>query len=181
MAAYAVLVRGINVGGQNKVSMPALKNCLEERGYTDVTTYLASGNIVLRSTKAAGDIQGDIEKLLPAKFKLDSELVRVLALTQAQFKAVVSNKPDGFGEHPEKYHSDAIFLMDITLAEAMKVFDPREGIDKIWPGKGVIYSQRLSAERTKTRLTRIIGTPAYKSMTIRSWQTTSKILELLGL
>ena len=78
-----------------------------------------------------------------------------------------------------KYHSDAIFLMDMDSAQAMPAFDPREGVDKVWPGEGVIYSQRLSAQRTKSRLSKIMGTPAYKSMTIRSWNTTTKLLEIL--
>jgi uncharacterized protein (DUF1697 family) len=60
----------------------------------------------------------------------------------------------------------------------MKVFRPREGVDQVWQGDGVIYSQRLSAERTKSRLGAIIGTPVYKSMTIRNWNTTTKLLEL---
>ena len=59
--------------------------------------------------------------------------------------------------------------------EAMAVFDPREGVDRVWPGRGVIYSQRLSAQRTKSRLSKIIGTEAYASMTIRSWATTQKL------
>ncbi|HEY8239449.1 MAG TPA: hypothetical protein VIF63_08440, partial [Candidatus Limnocylindrales bacterium] len=56
---------------------------------------------------------------------------------------------------------------------------PRDGVDTVWPGKGVIYSQRLSAERTRSRLNRIVGTPAYRSMTIRSWQTTLALLDLM--
>jgi uncharacterized protein (DUF1697 family) len=67
--------------------------------------------------------------------------------------------------------------MGIDPSTAMKVFDPRPGVDAVWPGKGVIYSQRLSAERTKSRLGKIVGTPAYKSMTIRSWATTLALLE----
>jgi uncharacterized protein (DUF1697 family) len=67
--------------------------------------------------------------------------------------------------------------MGIDAADAMKVFDPRPGVDQVWPGKGVIYSQRLSAQRTKSRLNKIMGSPAYKSMTIRSWQTTLALLE----
>ena len=102
-----------------------------------------------------------------------------LVLTRDQFQAIIDNKPKGFGEQPEKYHSDAIFLMGIDAAQAMSVFDPREGVDKVWPGEGVIYSQRLSAQRTKSRLSKIMGTPAYQSMTIRSWNTTIKLLKML--
>jgi uncharacterized protein (DUF1697 family) len=61
----------------------------------------------------------------------------------------------------------------------MEVFDPRPGVDRVWPGDGVIYSQRLSAERTKSRLNKAISTPLYKSMTIRSWSTALNLLELM--
>ena len=69
--------------------------------------------------------------------------------------------------------------MGIDTASAMEVFDPRPGVDLIWPGDGVIYSQRLSAERTKSRLNKMMASPTYKSMTIRSWQTTLALLDLV--
>jgi uncharacterized protein (DUF1697 family) len=69
--------------------------------------------------------------------------------------------------------------MDIDVKQAISLFNPREGVDKVWPGYGVIYSQRLSAMRTKSRLNKIMGTPEYKSMTIRNWSTTTTLLRLL--
>jgi uncharacterized protein (DUF1697 family) len=120
-----------------------------------------------------------IEAALTKSFKLDNELIKVLVVSHKQLQTVIDNKPKGFGDQPEKYHSDAIFLMDIDAAQAMPVFNPREGVDKVWPGNGVIYSQRLSAERTKSRLSKIMASPLYKSMTIRSWSTTIKLLDLL--
>ena len=80
---------------------------------------------------------------------------------------------------PAKYHSDAIFLIGIDAADAMRAFDPREGVDTIWAGDGVIYSQRLSALRTKSRLNKVMGSAAYKAMTIRNWNTTTTLLDLL--
>ncbi len=177
MSEYLVLLRGINVGGKNKVPMADLRELLEELGCRDVTTYIASGNVILRSDAPRAEIRRTIEQALPARFKLDSELVSVLVLTHAELQAVVDNKPKGFGEEPDTYHSDAIFLIDIDAAIAMEVFDPRPGVDRVWPGDGVIYSQRLSAERTKSRLSKAISTPAYKSMTIRSWTTTRALLD----
>jgi uncharacterized protein (DUF1697 family) len=103
----------------------------------------------------------------------------VLVLSRSQLQAVIDNKPKGFGEKPEKYYSDAIFLMGIDSAETLSVFNPREGVDKVWPGVGVIYSQRLGSERTKSRLNKIMGSPLYKSMTIRNWNTTTKLLKIL--
>jgi uncharacterized protein (DUF1697 family) len=179
MNTYVILIRGINVGGKNKVSMTGLKQCLEELGFSKVSTYIASGNVIVASDKRPDAIQAQIEKALPERFKLDSEIIRVLVLTRNQLQAVIENKPKGFGEQPEKYHSDTIFLMGIDAAEAMPVFAPREGVDNVWPGDGVIYSQRLSAQRTKSRLNKIVGTPAYQSMTIRNWNTTTKLLKLL--
>ncbi|MBC7811109.1 MAG: DUF1697 domain-containing protein [Burkholderiales bacterium] len=179
MKTYIILLRGINVGGKNKVPMAGLRKCLEELGFSNVSTYIASGNVILKSDKHADKIKAQIEEALPENFKLDDALIKVLVLTRKQFQAVVENKPEGFGEQPEKYHSDVIFLMGITPEEAVPVFAPREGVDRIWPGDGVIYSQRLSSKRTKSRLSKIVASPAYKSMTIRSWNTTTKLLKIL--
>lgn len=179
MTAYVILLRGINVGGKNIVPMAGLKSCLEELGFASVSTYIASGNVILESDKPATEIEAQIESALIECFKLDSELIKVLALTRNQLQAVIDNKPEGFGDQPGRYHSDAIFLMGIDATLAMPVFDPREGVDRVWPGNGVIYSQRLSAERTKSRLSKIVASPLYKSMTIRSWNTTTKLLEIL--
>jgi len=174
---YLVLLRGINVGGKNKVPMAPLRELLEELGYKQVVTYIASGNVILSSDRAAGGIKRQIEGALPKRFQLDSELISVLVLTHAQLRAVLDDKPEGFGEQPGTYHSDAIFLIGIDAATAMEVFDPHPEVDRVWPGDDVIYSQRLSAQRTRSRLNKAITTPLYKSMTIRSWQTTQALLE----
>ena len=176
---YAVLFRGINVGGKNKVPMADLRRLLEELGFEDVQTYIASGNVVLSTDRPPAEIKAAIEDALPRRFRLDSDLVAVLVLGHAQLRAVVEDRPPGFGDAPGTYHSDAIFLMGIDAAAAMSVFDPRPGVDRVWPGDGVIYSQRLSAQRTKSRLSRIMASPLYRSMTIRSWNTTVAILDLL--
>ncbi|HEX8226677.1 MAG TPA: DUF1697 domain-containing protein [Candidatus Saccharimonadales bacterium] len=180
METYIILLRGINVGGKNKVPMATLKACLEELGFAGVTTYIASGNVILQSDKTSAEIEALIEEALPGHFELDSALIRILALPLPKLRAIVAGKPAGFGEQPELYHSDAIFLIGITASDAMPVFNPREGVDKVWPGDGVIYSQRLSTERTKSRLGAIVGTPPYASMTIRSWNTVTKLLALAG-
>jgi uncharacterized protein (DUF1697 family) len=179
MNTYAILIRGINVGGKNKVSMADLRECLNRHGFFNISTYIASGNVVLESDEAADEVKAQIEEALPKCFKLDSELIKVLVSSRDQLQSVINNKPEGFGERPEKYHSDAIFLIGIDSAQAMPVFNPREGVDKVWPGDGVIYSQRLSSQRTKSRLSKIVGTQVYQSMTIRSWNTTTKLLEIL--
>jgi uncharacterized protein (DUF1697 family) len=179
MTTYAILMRGINVGGMNKVPMGKLKSLLEERGFEAVTTFMQSGNVILKSKLKAGPIARKIETVLPTSFTLDSSLIKVLALSADVLQAVVDRRPKGFGDQPKTYHSDAIFPMGITVAKAMTAFDPRDGVDTVWPGSGVIYHQRLSAVRTKTRLNKMMSSPLYKSMTIRSWGTTIKLLDLV--
>ncbi len=179
MNTYVILLRGINVGGNNKVPMASLRKCLEEQGFSQVATYIASGNVILKSNKQANEVKAQIEGVLPENFKLTNGFIKVLVLTQKQLQAGIDNKPQGFGEQPEKYHSDVIFLMDIDSAQAMPAFQPREEVDQLWAGDGVIYSQRLSAQRTQSRLNKIMGTAFYKSMTIRNWNTTTKLLEIV--
>ncbi len=77
-----ILLRGINVGGKNIVPMVGLKSCLEELGFANVSTYIASGNVILESDKPASEIEAQIEAALIKSFKLDSELIKVLALTR---------------------------------------------------------------------------------------------------
>lgn len=179
MSSYVILLRGINVGGKNKLPMAALKKGLEELGFAEVSTYIASGNVILKSPKDPAVVKAEIEEALPKIFKLDSQLIKVLVLTHEQLQAAVANKPKGFGDQPQKYHSDAIFLIDIDAAQAMTAFNPREGVDTVWAGEGVIYSQRLSSQRTKSRLGKIMSSPTYKSMTIRTWNTALALLKLL--
>ncbi len=180
MTNYIALLRGINVGGKNMIKMADLVNCLEALGFSDVSTYIASGNVILKSDKSPAEIKTEIETALVKNFELDSELIKVLVLSHKQLQSIIDNKPKGFGDQPDKYHSDAIFLMEIDAAQAMPIFNPREGVDSIWPGSGVIYSQRLSALRTKSRLNQAMGSPLYKSMTIRNWNTTIKLLNILN-
>jgi uncharacterized protein (DUF1697 family) len=178
MQTYLVLMRGINVGGKNKVPMPVLKARLEERRFANVMTYIQSGNVLLQSELDPQAVRKGVEKCLRDVFAFDPSIVKVLVLTSAELQAVVSSRPPGFGDQPEKHRSDVIFLIDIDPAEALSAFTPRPGVDELWPGIGVIYSQRRSAELSKSRLTKILTEPAYKSMTIRSWNTTTTLLNL---
>jgi uncharacterized protein (DUF1697 family) len=177
---YLALLRGINVGGKNKVPMAELKACLEELGCENVQTYIASGNVMFESNKSSAKLTEEIREALPKKFSLDSELIEILVLSRDQVQKVLDQAPKGFGTEPGKYHSDAIFLMGIPSDEAIKIFNPREGVDKVWQGDLAIYSQRLSAQRTRSRLSKIMSSPLYKQMTIRSWATTARLFELMN-
>lgn len=181
MNTYIVLIRGINVGGKNKVSMADLKRQLENRGYTDIRTYINSGNVILTSNKSKPEIKSDIESQLPKWFRLNDELIKVLVISKDDISAIVQSKPSDFGEEPLTYHSDVIFLMDdVSADQAFSIFSPKEGVDQVWKGEAVIYSQRFSAERTKSQLNKIMSSPLYKSMTVRNWNTTMKLYTMVN-
>jgi len=160
--------------------MADLKQGLKDLGYIDVETYINSGNVILMSVKSANEIRLEIESQLPKWFKLDSKLIKVLVISKTTLNDIVKSKPAGFGDEPTKYHSDVIFLMDIDIDQAFAIFDPRANVDYVWKGEGVVYSRRLSTERTRSRLNKIMISPLYKSMTIRNWNTTKKLFGMVN-
>ena len=172
---FVVFIRGINVGGKSSVPMAQLRELLVANGFTNVITLLNSGNVVLESSDSAQHISERIESLLRDNFSLEPNAGGTHVLSSGQLRKAISTAPDKFGSKADMYHSDVIFLMGIDSAEAIAAFSPRDGVDTIWEGQGVIYLQRLSAERTKSRLNRVMQHPLYKSMTIRTWNTVLKI------
>ena len=168
------------MGGKNKIAMADLRVFLEKLGYKNVVTYINSGNVIVDTDKSSQAIQDEIEQGLVKTFKFDSDLIKILALTHKQLQTVVDDMPKEFTKNPADYYRDIVFLIDISEKEAFAVFDPREGVDKVWVGKGVIYSQRLGTLRTKSRLGKIVGTRAYKSMTIRTVGTVQKLLAIIS-
>jgi uncharacterized protein (DUF1697 family) len=177
---YLALFRGVNVGGKNKLSMAELKLCLADLGLKNVETYINSGNALFESSELGEKIAKTIEATLVKKFKFDSDIIKVLVASKPQFAAIIADAPKGFGQEPDTYHSDVAFLIDIDAKEAFETFELNPEVDAMWPGKGVVYYRRLSAKRTKSRLSRVISKPVYKSMTIRSWNTTVKLFTLLS-
>ena len=174
---YVALLRGINVGGRNKVRMADLRAAFTDDGFPEVATYIQSGNVLFTSDGPRADPEDDIESMLERRF--GTRWVTVVR-THRELERIVDEAPEGFGSKPDRYHSDVIFLKKpLTPAAAMKIVDLREEVDEAWPGRGVLYFARLSARRTQSRLSRIVGTPEYQSMTIRSWSTTTRLLGLL--
>jgi uncharacterized protein (DUF1697 family) len=174
---FVALLRGINVGGRNAVSMADLRRTFEEDGHRAVTTYGNSGNVLFESEAPAAGMEARLEAVLEQRFGLP---LMVVVRSHRQLRRVVEQAPEGFGTQPDTYHSDAVFLKaPLTSRQVMRVVELREGVDRAWPGTGVVYFARLSARRTASRMGRIVGTPEYQRMTIRSWSTTTKLLDLL--
>jgi uncharacterized protein (DUF1697 family) len=180
MKTYVILLRGINVGGKNKIAMTELKRYLEELDYQNVRTYISSGNVILDTDDRIEVITDAIQNMLIKKFKLDSALIKVLVFSHKQLETIVNHAPKSFGKHPDTYYSDVLFVIGNTSAEVMSQIETHPEVDTAWEGNGVVYFQRVSAMRTKSRLGRIVAKPIYKSITIRSWNTTTKLLNLIS-
>jgi uncharacterized protein (DUF1697 family) len=174
---YVALIRGINVGGKNKVPMAELREAFEEAGFGDVRTYIQSGNVLFSSSGPASTLEETIEAFLEERYET---FLLVVVRSHRQLKAIVEKAPTGFGQSPDQHHSDVIFLRKpLTPAQAMRPVRLREGVDQAWTGTGVLYFARLSAQRTRSLMSKIVGTPEYQQMTIRSWATTTKLLAML--
>ena len=61
----------------------------------------------------------------------------------------------------------------------MQSFQNCEGVDSVALGPGAIYFSRVAAQASKTRITRLMGMPIFQQMTVRSWRTTTRLLEML--
>jgi uncharacterized protein (DUF1697 family) len=175
---YLALLRGINVGGKNIIRMAQLKECFEDMGFSDVATYIQSGNVVFNAPKTnAAKLTSSIERALSRAFCYES---RVVMISHTHLKTVVDRAPRGFGTEPERYRYDVVFLKkQLSAREAVESVPVKEGVDGVFAGKDVLYFTRLISKASQSKLSRLIQLPIYQSMTIRNWNTTTKLLALM--
>ena len=178
MPSYVALLRGINVGGKNLIKMPALKACFEANGFQDVTTYIQSGNVLFRSPETrASELADRIEEVLGEEF---GYAATVVVRKRTQMRAIVERAPKRFGTQPAKYRYDVIFLKEpLTAKVAITSVPTKPGVDEAHAGTGVLYFSRLVSKATQSRLSRIVSSPIYPSVTIRNWNTTTKLLGMM--
>jgi uncharacterized protein (DUF1697 family) len=178
MTTYIALLRGINVGGKNLIRMPALKAAFEEDGFEDVATYIQSGNVLFAGPGTrTTELTERIEALLAEAFDY---VPTVVVRNRTQMRAIVDHRPKGFGAEPAKYRYDVVFLKEpLTATVAMKSLQLKPGVDAAHAGTGVLYLSRLDARATQSRLNKIASSPIYPSVTIRNWNTTTKLLSLM--
>ena len=175
---YLALLRGINVGGNNLIAMSALKSCFERQGFTDVRTYIQSGNVLFSSAEKNRErLVEDIERMLSIQFSYSA---RVALLSFDELRYIVKAAPKDFGANPEKYRYDVIFLRSsLTPRAVIKSLSVKKGVDTVRAGKRVLYFSRLIAKATQSHLSRLAQLPIYKEMTIRNWNTTMKLFSMM--
>lgn len=177
---YLALLRGINVGGNNIIKMVDLKKCFEDMGFTGVKTYIQSGNVVFESDyDNLSELTDTIENQLSSTFNYKS---KVVVVSKNQLETVIKSAPETFGENKDEYRYDVLFLMpNFVPDDILNSISPREGVDRMWAGERVVYFSRLIERAESSYLNKIVSTPIYKNITIRNWNTTSKLAALMGI
>ena len=178
MGIYVALLRGINVGGKNLIKMPALKAAFEADGFEDVATYIQSGNVLFSSPeRRSGALTDRIEALLADAFDY---VPTVVVRSRTQMRSIVAKAPNGFGSRPATYRYDVMFLKDpLTARTAIKEVPTNPAVDTSHAGTGVLYFSRLIAKATASRMGQVVASPIYPRITIRNWNTTTKLLSLM--
>jgi uncharacterized protein (DUF1697 family) len=159
--------------------MADLKQAVEDLGYEDVRTFLQSGNVLFGASGSADSLASALEAMLPRHFQLDSGEIMVLVLNRDHLASIVNQAPGGFGEEPEVYTYGVAFLKGVTGDEVMAQVRPNPEVDAVWAKPDAFYYRRLTSKLSQSRMSRVISTPVYRYMTIRSWNTTTKLLALM--
>jgi len=174
---YVALLRGVNVGGRGKIDMRELKTVFEAAGMTSVKTYINSGNVIF-STGARRDphVVDTLERLIEARFGVP---IRVLVRSHDEIRSVVAALPADWANDTTT-KCDVFFLwreVDKPTVLEQLDFDPEVDDVRYTPGAVIRRVERRNA--SKSRLTRVVGTPLYQQMTVRNCNTARRLLELM--
>ncbi|MDQ6861238.1 MAG: DUF1697 domain-containing protein, partial [Verrucomicrobiota bacterium] len=170
------LLRGINVGGKSMLRMSDLKLCLEKAGFTDVRTYIQSGNVLFTSRKTA--TTGLARKMGEAIEKHFGMEIRVVVFTGTEWQKIVESAPKWWGENKEWRHNLLALLPGTPPAEASQaIATGTPEIDLLAEGSRVIYQSISAASLSSAKLLKL---PIYRRVTVRNFNTAKKLAELLN-
>lgn len=174
---YVLLLRGINVGGRNKVSMADLKDAITGLGYENVITYINSGNIIFDTNDNQETVKDKISHML-ATFPFS---INKVILTQEEYLDEISNLPEWWSE--ELFRRDVLFYSDevdySVMKERIKMMPLND--EMVHFGKRAVfwgkYNEKNYLSTSYHKL--LMKESFYKSITIRNGRTFMKIAELL--
>ncbi len=172
-----VLLRGVNVGGRNRLPMAALREALQDAGMREVVTYVQSGNVVLDADTAPERLATDCEALIAKRFELD---IAVVVRTREELAEVLAHDPLGdVAEQPKLYQVS--FCASAPSPDAIEKVAARavEGERVLARGREVYawFPHGIARSKLATQLSRQdLGVVA----TARNWTTVGRLLELAG-
>ena len=174
VVTYVAFLRGVNLGPNNKISMPALRAMAEDLGYTDVATYINSGNLIISSAKKAATVQREISDAIKKTF---GRPIDVTVRTSAQLEQILAKNP-----YPEGNPSQVTvaFLTKTPGKDAKDrvaaVATDYEPFTVSGQQIYVNYSHGLGRSKLAEKFSAIIGV----SSTVRNIRTLEKVLALCG-
>ncbi|MBF1213000.1 DUF1697 domain-containing protein [Gemella morbillorum] len=174
---YVLLLRGINVGGKNKVAMSDLKDMISKLGYENVITYINSGNIIFDTNDNKEIVRVKISHMLETfPFSINKVI-----LTQEEYLDEISNLPEWWSE--ELFRRDVLFYSDevdySVMKERIKMMPLND--EMVHFGKRAVFWGKCNEKNyLSTSYHKLLMKESfYKSITIRNAKTFEKIIELL--
>ena len=179
MQVYVAFLRGINVGGKSLIKMAALKECLVAHGFADVRTYIQSGNVIFHSNSSDKHALGNkITSAIKDTFDFSTT---VAIFSHDEWKEIIKSAPEWWGKDSAWKHNILIMTegYDTKLAMA-ELGELKPDIEQVTPGSGVLYQSISWQYFGRGRSGKIASMPLYKKMTVRNFNTATKLLDLLA-
>lgn len=173
---YIALLRGINVGGNNKVAMADLKTCFEDAGLQNVTTYINSGNVIFESGMTnIAELITHCEQAIEKQFGFHVICSVIAAETLAD---ALRHAPAWWNKGEAKHN--AIFVIAPRRAKdiAQEIGGANPEYEKVAVHEPVIFWSAPVETFSRTRYSKIVSSKAYQFVTIRNANTTLKLAEL---
>jgi len=174
---YVALLRGINVGGNNKIRMTDLKTAVEGCGFTNVITYIQSGNVIFETEKENTTIITEqLENIFFQRFNVH---IRVVVRSKTQMKKTMDQIPKEWKTNND-LRCYIAYVKEPTLPEDLaREMKPKEGVDFMDIGPGVIYMSTKMEGVTTSGFTKLTGKKIYEDITMRNYNTSQNILSLM--
>ena len=178
MATLLVLLRGINVGGRNKIPMADVRDVFVDMGFANPRTYIQSGNVVMGSRRAnSPKTVAAIERGLSGAFGYEA---RVVVRDLQQMTTVVRQIPKDWDVQDASMRYNVIFTTHgLTAKQLLAQVKPKPEIEAVRAGAYALYWSAPFETLTKTAMVKLSAHPAYPELTIRNLRTTLALLELM--
>jgi uncharacterized protein (DUF1697 family) len=175
---YVALLRGINVGGKAMIKMDELKACVEQLGLEEVSTYIASGNVLFEAgTRATAALESDIEQAIEGRFGLP---VKVIVLDRAAYARIVEAIPKGWVGDASLRVNVAFVRRGTNAREVVRALEPNPAVETLKAIDGAILWATRRDAINRTVMRKLFGLSAYRELTVRNLNTTLKLHELLA-
>lgn len=171
------LLRGINVGGKNKLPMKDLIAMFVEAGCSDVQNFIQSGNIIFRApTRLSGKLPGLITEAISKRFGFRAP---VLLRTFGELQEVIASNPF-FNSEADEDLLYVMFLADAPTSPSIASLDPNRSPPDVYKVCGRAIYLQLPNGAAKTKLTNdYFDRKLATTSTARNWRTVNKLLELM--